>query len=118
MLYLLAALAAYWGLLIYQLGAQWSAYEQYNYGWAVPFLCAYLLWLRLKNPELRTQNSESVPGSAPSPGVVFDNSPKTSGIAAASPVVPGPLPAKPPSSTPSPPRSGRGQGEVSNLNES
>ena len=43
-------LAGYWASLIYQLGAQWSAFEQYNYGWAVPFLCLYLVWRRL--PEL------------------------------------------------------------------
>ena len=49
-------LAAYWIGLVYQLGAQWSAFEQYNYGWAVPFLCLYLIWQRL--PELRTPNSE------------------------------------------------------------
>ncbi|MGD0263183.1 MAG: hypothetical protein ABSD29_25740 [Verrucomicrobiota bacterium] len=42
----LCVLGCYWLLLIYQLGAQWSVYEQYNYGWAVPFLCGYLLWLR------------------------------------------------------------------------
>ncbi|MBE0545465.1 MAG: exosortase/archaeosortase family protein [Verrucomicrobia bacterium] len=39
-------MAGYWLLLVYQLGAQWSAYEQYNYGWAVPLLGAYLFWLR------------------------------------------------------------------------
>ena len=38
------ALAGYWALLIYNLGAQWSIYEQYSYGWAVPFLCIYLIW--------------------------------------------------------------------------
>src|ERR1022692_2152988 len=37
----------YWAILIYYLGAQWSVYEQYNYGWAVPFLCLYLLWRRV-----------------------------------------------------------------------
>ncbi len=37
-------LAAFWLVLIYHLGAQWSVYEQYHYGWAVPFLCLYLLW--------------------------------------------------------------------------
>ncbi len=37
-------LAGYWLVLIYYLGAQWSVYEQYHYGWAVPFLCLYLLW--------------------------------------------------------------------------
>src|SRR5258706_3817220 len=40
-------LTGYWALLIRQLGAQWSIYEQYNYGWAVPFLCAYLICRRL-----------------------------------------------------------------------
>src|SRR6266568_48704 len=40
----LAVLGAYWLSLIHQLGAQWSIYEQYNYGWSVPFLCAYLIW--------------------------------------------------------------------------
>jgi exosortase len=43
----LCVLACYWGVLIHQLGAQWSVYEQYHYGWAVPFLCLYLLWRRL-----------------------------------------------------------------------
>jgi exosortase len=40
----LAVLAGFWGILIYHLGFQWSIYDQYNYGWAVPFLCAYLIW--------------------------------------------------------------------------
>ena len=50
---LLAALGCYWVMLIYQLGAQWSAYEQYNYGWVVPFLCLFLLWERIKNEDGR-----------------------------------------------------------------
>ncbi len=37
-----AAVAGYCAVLIYQLSAQWSAYEQYGYGWAVPVLCVYL----------------------------------------------------------------------------
>jgi exosortase len=32
--------------LLYQLSQQWSGFEQYNYGWAVPVLCLYLLWQR------------------------------------------------------------------------
>jgi exosortase len=44
----LCALLAYWALLVYQLGAQWSVYSQYSYGWAVPLLCAYLIWQRVK----------------------------------------------------------------------
>jgi exosortase/archaeosortase family protein len=51
-------------MLIYQLGAQWSAYEQYRYGWAVPFLCAYLVWQRLQNPETRDQKTETGPPPA------------------------------------------------------
>jgi len=46
----LAVLGCYWALLIYQLGAQWSVFEQYHYGWSVPFLCLYLLWRRSRTP--------------------------------------------------------------------
>ena len=45
---LCAALLALWLALIRLLGAQWSAYQQYNYGWAVPFLCLYFAWNRLR----------------------------------------------------------------------
>ena len=38
----LAILAAIWVPVVYLLGAQWSIFEAYNYGWAVPFLCLYL----------------------------------------------------------------------------
>jgi len=48
-----AALGVYWLALIYQLGAQWSVYEQYNYGWAVPFLCVFLLWRRIQESHHR-----------------------------------------------------------------
>src|ERR1043166_5355394 len=48
----LCVLGAYWLLLIYQLSAQWSLYEQYNYGWSVPFLCAYLIWQRVQSSKL------------------------------------------------------------------
>ena len=61
----LAAIAGYWAVLIYHLGAQWSIYEQYNYGWAVPFLCAYLLWKRIgqgvpavRSSEFKVQSSK------------------------------------------------------------
>ena len=39
----LALLAAIWAPVIYLLGAQWTLCVEYNYGWAVPFLCAYLV---------------------------------------------------------------------------
>src|SRR5664279_2517098 len=47
LLFPLCILGCYWAILIYYLGAQWSVYEQYGYGWAVPFLCLYLLWRRV-----------------------------------------------------------------------
>ncbi|HWW00921.1 MAG TPA: exosortase/archaeosortase family protein [Candidatus Acidoferrum sp.] len=42
----LIPLALLWLPLFYQLSAQWLAFEQYNYGWAVPFLGWYLVWKR------------------------------------------------------------------------
>src|ERR1035438_8530448 len=44
LLFPLCVIGCYWAILIYYIGAQWSVYEQYSYGWAVPFLCLYLLW--------------------------------------------------------------------------
>src|ERR1035438_10269539 len=56
LLFPLCVVGCYWAILIYYLGAQWSVYEQYSYGWAVPFLCLYLLWgkaemLKSENPD-------------------------------------------------------------------
>lgn len=42
----LFVLACAWLLFISELSVQWSIYEQYEYGWAVPFLCAWLLLRR------------------------------------------------------------------------
>ena len=39
-------LGAAWFIVIRLLSPQWTVYEQYQYGWAVPFLCLYLLFLR------------------------------------------------------------------------
>jgi exosortase len=35
-----------WGILCRLLSLEWTANEQYNYGWFVPFLALYLFWLR------------------------------------------------------------------------
>jgi exosortase len=40
-------LACIWSPVVYLLGAQWSLFPEYQYGWAVPFLCLYLASLRL-----------------------------------------------------------------------
>ena len=45
----LAGLGGFWLIGVRMLSPQWSVYDQYNYGWAVPFLCAYLLWQRWPN---------------------------------------------------------------------
>ena len=39
-------LAALWFILCRHLSNEWSANEQYSYGWFVPFFAAYLFWLR------------------------------------------------------------------------
>ena len=36
-----------WFILINQLRLEWAINPQYSYGWAVPFLCAYLGWRRI-----------------------------------------------------------------------
>jgi exosortase/archaeosortase family protein len=53
------ALGVYWLALIHQLGAQWSIYEQYSYGWAVPLLCVFLVWQRMQESHLRPPTSEA-----------------------------------------------------------
>jgi len=45
----LLLLAAIWGPVVYLLGAQWASYEQYNYGWVVPFLCVVLVFKRARS---------------------------------------------------------------------
>lgn len=63
LLYLLP-LAAYWLVLIYWLGAQWSVYEQYHYGWAVPFLCLYLLWRKAESRKQKVEKGLPGDGAA------------------------------------------------------
>ena len=58
--WMFAALGVYWLALIYQLGAQWSIYDQYSYGWAVPFLCVYLAWQRSQTPESGREKPSSI----------------------------------------------------------
>ncbi len=49
-----AVLGFLWFILINQLRVEWALNPQYSYGWAVPFLCAYLIWLRVKGHRSRT----------------------------------------------------------------
>jgi exosortase len=55
-----------WFTLINHLRIEWSVNPQYNYGWAVPFLCAFLIWKKISQVARDTQPPEV---SAPSPVV-------------------------------------------------
>ncbi len=56
-LFRLLALAWLWFCLINHLRIEWSVNPQYAYGWAVPFLCGYLLWRNAD--KLKCGNAES-----------------------------------------------------------
>ena len=52
-------LAWLWFVLINDLRVEWTVNPQYSYGWAVPFLCAFLLWQRIQKTESRQQKVET-----------------------------------------------------------
>jgi exosortase len=60
-------LACFWWVVIRQLGAQWSVYYQYHYGWAVPFICGYLVWRRIQEPRMGGCQSDAVRSAAGQP---------------------------------------------------
>src|SRR5262245_14571246 len=49
------ALALLWLSVIRLLGAQWSVYDQYKYGWAVPVLCLYFTIARCKKQRVKSE---------------------------------------------------------------
>ena len=53
----LLPLAWLWLVLINDLRVEWTVNPQYSYGWAVPFLCAFLVWQRIQKN--RKQKAES-----------------------------------------------------------
>ncbi len=59
-------LAFLWFVLINHLRVEWTLNPQYNYGWAVPFLCVFLIWQKSQTGEVRGQKPE---GSHPAFGV-------------------------------------------------
>ncbi len=65
-LLLVATLGLLWFLLGRQLSHEWSANEQYSYGWFVPFLAAFLFWLRWE--EWRTGERAEDQSRGPSDG--------------------------------------------------
>lgn len=48
-----------WFLLIDHLRIEWTLNPQYTYGWAVPLLCLYLLWLALTETKTTPQSHSS-----------------------------------------------------------
>src|ERR1035441_9312898 len=52
----LCVLGWLWFTLINPLRVEWSVNPQYAYGWAVPYLCLYLLW---RKTESRKQKAEA-----------------------------------------------------------
>ena len=50
-----------WFRLIDHLHVEWSLNPQYSYGWAVPFLCAYLIWKKIENGKQKTEKGETAP---------------------------------------------------------
>ena len=67
-------LAWMWFVLINELRIEWTVNEQYNYGWAVPFLCLFLMARKWKTG-VRSQESEAgsqMPDAGcQMPGVIF-----------------------------------------------
>lgn len=53
-------LAFLWWRLIDHLRVEWSVNPQYTYGWAVPFLCVYLVWRRVRNARNGSVDSPAI----------------------------------------------------------
>ena len=51
-------LAWLWFVLINDLSVEWTVNPQYSYGWAVPFLCVFLLWQRIYVADGRRQMAD------------------------------------------------------------
>jgi exosortase len=62
------ALVYLWAHLINHLHIEWTFNPQYNYGWAVPFLCVYLLWNNLSNRSRSASHHSRQNSSPPRPG--------------------------------------------------
>ncbi|MGO8763543.1 MAG: exosortase/archaeosortase family protein [Limisphaerales bacterium] len=55
MLLLVIVLGGLWVALVNHLRIEWTLNPQYGYGWAVPFLCAYLVWKKFHNAPVLNQ---------------------------------------------------------------
>jgi|ERR1017187_3410362 hypothetical protein len=57
LLLLVVFLGFLWAHLVNHLRIEWTVNPQYGYGWAVPWLCLYLIWQRISKSEFRNQKS-------------------------------------------------------------
>jgi exosortase len=46
-----------WFALINHLRVEWTLNPQYGYGWAVPFLCLYLIWQKIQQHKMKGQGT-------------------------------------------------------------
>jgi exosortase len=63
----LAAIGWLWFVLISELRVEWSVNPQYAYGWAVPFLCACLIWENAAKRRLNAGHLAAEKGRGSSP---------------------------------------------------
>ncbi|HEY5040682.1 MAG TPA: exosortase/archaeosortase family protein [Verrucomicrobiae bacterium] len=57
-----------WFVLVDDLRIEWTVNPQYGYGWAVPFLCGFLIWQKIQQSEAGSQKPEA---SSPSSTFYF-----------------------------------------------
>ena len=68
----LCALAWLWFALLNHLRVAWSGNPQYAYGWAVPFLCGYLIWRKVENRKHKVENGGEGTGGRGQLSVIGD----------------------------------------------
>jgi exosortase/archaeosortase family protein len=64
-------LAFLWFVLINDLRVEWTVNPQYSYGWAVPFLCAFLLWQRIQGSHHRPLTTDHRLPTAKAPSSIY-----------------------------------------------
>ena len=67
----LLPLAWLWFALINDLRVEWTVNPQYSYGWAAPFLCAFLIWQRIQGSHHRPLTTDHRLPTAKAPSSIF-----------------------------------------------
>ncbi len=57
----------FWLVVLRQLGAQWSIYESYHFGWGMPFLCGFLVWRRCRGKVMSSVPARGAPSAGLNP---------------------------------------------------